>query len=262
MLVRSWNLFHGNTVPPQRRAFLDDMIRRTAVDEPNVLCVQEVPAWALGRFTVGDVAARPRLGPLPIPAELGRALTAPNHGLLRSAFSGQGNAMQLSPRLTVLQHDVLTLNARAFRARQARALGLDLLDRLAWAKERRIVQVVRLGGDGRTVVVANTHCSGAPLDERVTESELIRAAWFATSLARPDEAVVLAGDFNLRSSSGALQALASSDWGFSAPGPGIDHILVRGARVSELRVWSDEERAHGLALLSDHAPVELELELA
>ena len=64
MLVRSWNLFHGNTEPPQRRAFLDEMLRLATVDDPDVLCVQEVPAWALGKFTVGDVAARPVLGPL------------------------------------------------------------------------------------------------------------------------------------------------------------------------------------------------------
>jgi endonuclease/exonuclease/phosphatase family metal-dependent hydrolase len=261
VLVRSWNLFHGNTVPPQRRAFLDEMIRLATADEPDVLCVQEVPAWALTRFTVGDVAARPTLGPIPITAELGRVLTEPNHGLLRSAFSGQGNAVRLSPRLQLLAHDVLTLNPRRFRAQVARGLGLDVVTRLAWAKERRIVQAVRVRApDGRTLLVANAHCTGSDADRRITESELMRAAWFATSSARPDDVVVLAGDFNLRASSIALASLASDDWGFSRPGPGIDHILVRGASSTPLRVWANEERAHGTALLSDHAPVELDVE--
>ena len=84
MLVRSWNLFHGNTVPPGRRAHLDEMVELASADEPGVLCLQEVPAWALGRFTAGDVAERPALGPLPIPPAAGRALTDLNTGLFRS----------------------------------------------------------------------------------------------------------------------------------------------------------------------------------
>ena len=56
-------------------SFLDEMIELATADDPDVLCVQEVPAWALGRFTVGDVAARPTLGPLPSSARLGRRLT-------------------------------------------------------------------------------------------------------------------------------------------------------------------------------------------
>ena len=62
MLVRTWNLFHGNALPPQRHSFLDAMVRLATADDPDVLCVQEAPARALGRFTVGDVAARPALG--------------------------------------------------------------------------------------------------------------------------------------------------------------------------------------------------------
>jgi endonuclease/exonuclease/phosphatase family metal-dependent hydrolase len=58
VLVRSWNLFHGNTLPPQRRGFLDEMVRLASADDPDVVCFQEVPAWALRRFTAGDVAAR------------------------------------------------------------------------------------------------------------------------------------------------------------------------------------------------------------
>src|SRR6476646_3112315 len=115
------------------------MLRLATVDNPDVLCVQEVPAWALPKFTVGDVAARPVLGPLPIPRRLGRALTRTNHGLLRSAFSGQGNAMIIGGRLRLVGHRVLTLNTRRFRDAQARALELTPLARLAWAKERRIV---------------------------------------------------------------------------------------------------------------------------
>jgi endonuclease/exonuclease/phosphatase family metal-dependent hydrolase len=105
--------------------------------------------------------------------------------------------------------------------------------------------------------VANTHLTG-----RFAEAELQRAAWFADSVARPDEALVLAGDFNLRADSPGLASLTGPEWGFSAPGPGIDHILVRGATVSPARVWPDERRRRADGrLLSDHAPVEVEVEL-
>lgn len=261
MLVRTWNLFHGNTKPPGRRAFLDEMVALATGDDPDVLCLQEVPAWALGGFTVGDVAARPAIGPVPIPRALGRVLTDVHHGVLRSAFAGQGNAIRLSSRLQVLAHRVLTLNTRRFRDSQARPLGLGAVERLAWAKERRIVQAVRANAPGgRTYLVANLHCTSCPPDERIPDAELRRAAWFATSLARPDDVVVLAGDFNVRpETSRALHELAGPEWGFSAPTAGIDQVLVRGAACSPLRRWDDDRRVRGSVLLSDHAPVELDV---
>jgi endonuclease/exonuclease/phosphatase family metal-dependent hydrolase len=261
VLVRSWNLFHGNTKPVQRRAFLDEMLRLATVDNPDVLCAQEVPAWALPKFTVGDVAARPVLGPMPITHRFGRVLTRQNHGLLRSAFSGQGNAIIVGARLRLLEHRVLTLNTRRFRDAQARALELTAVARLAWAKERRIVQAVRLeDGAGTTYLLANMHCTSYPPDERLPDAELLRAAWFASSLARPEDVVILAGDFNVRADrSRTLRDLTGPEWGFSQPGPGIDHVLVRGAPCSEVRRWPDAQRAHGDRLLSDHAPVEVDI---
>jgi endonuclease/exonuclease/phosphatase family metal-dependent hydrolase len=257
VLIRSWNLFHGNSVPPQRDAFLEEMVELATADDPDVVCLQEVPAWALDRFTVGDVAARPVLGPLRIPRRVGRALTSLHHGVLRSAFSGQGNAMQIAARLRVASHDVLTLNPRRFRDAQARELELDAIARLAWAKERRIVQAVRLSADGRAYVVANTHCTSYP-DPRLADAELLRAAWFATSLARPDDVVVLAGDFNVTlEQSQTLRDLVGPEWGFTNAGTGIDHILVRGAVVTSPRTWSQSDRTRAGRLLSDHAPVEV-----
>jgi endonuclease/exonuclease/phosphatase family metal-dependent hydrolase len=259
VLVRTWNLFHGNALPPRRRSFFDEMIRLATADDPDVLCVQEVPAWALGRFTVGDVAARPAVGPFPSSAALGRRLTSFNHGLLRSAFSGQGNAIAVAPRLRVLAHEQLELNPRRFRAVEARRLGLGFVGRNAWAKERRVVQTARLGAnDGRTYLVANTHCTSLP-DRRIAQAELLRAATFATSKAEPGDVVVLAGDFNLTAAASTMRELTGSEWGFSEAGPGIDHVLVRGAETSTPRRWPTERRRVDGQLLSDHAPVEVEI---
>ena len=125
-------------------------------------------------------------------------LTELNHGLLRSAFTGQGNAVRLSRGLQVLANWVLTLNSRRFRDTNARELGLDAVGRLAWGKERRVVQAIRArAADGRSYLVANMHCTSSP-DERLPDAELLRAAWFATSHARPEDVVILAGDFNVR----------------------------------------------------------------
>lgn len=255
MLIRSWNLFHGNTSPPQRTAFLEEMVGLATEDDPDVLCVQEIPGWALDLFTVGDIAARPRL----LSRELGRRITDLNHGVLRSAVTGQGNAMRISSRYVLLAHERLTLNPRRFRDREATRLGLDRRTRLAWARERRIVQAVRLRApDERSYLVANMHCTSWD-DRRLAAAELRRAAWFATSTAQPEDVVVLAGDFNQEPGSPVLHELTSAEWGFSAAGTGIDHILVRGAEVSELRRWADDRRRHGDRLMSDHAPVEVEI---
>ena len=260
MLVRTWNLFHGNSVPPQRRAFLDAMIALATADDPDVLCLQEVPAWALDRFSAGGLAARPTVGPLPVSAGIGRTLTGLNHGLLRSAFSGQGNAIHVSDRLKVLEHRTVTLNPGRFRRAKARELGLGRAVRLAWAKERRIAQAARLEtAAGSTVLVCNLHATSSP-DRRLPDAELLRAAWFACSTAAPGDVVVLAGDFNVTTGeSPALRALSTGEWGFTAAGPGIDHVLVRGAAATAEVCWPEERRRHRGAVLSDHAPVEVTL---
>jgi endonuclease/exonuclease/phosphatase family metal-dependent hydrolase len=259
VLVRTWNLFHGNAVPPGRKAYIDEMVRLATDDDPDVVCFQEVPACELNRFAAGDIAARPSVGPIPITTSLGRRLTHVHHGVLRSAFAGQGNALLVSPRLRVLGHKTLTLNTRRFRQAQATALELPLLARLAWARERRIVQALRLAdADGRTYLVANLHCTSYRPDDRLADAELLRAAWFAVSEASPEDAVILAGDFNVTPErSRTLRDLQSEEWRFSTPGPRIDHILVRGAAASPLRVWPEAQRRLDGRLLSDHAPVEL-----
>ncbi len=50
LLVRTWNVFHGNADPPERRAFLAQMVQVVSADAPDVVCLQEVPVWALGRL--------------------------------------------------------------------------------------------------------------------------------------------------------------------------------------------------------------------
>lgn len=266
LLVRTWNLFHGNAVPPERATYLEEMVRLASADRPGVLLLQEVPVWALDRLdewsgmaAVGEVAARPSLGPLPSTAEIGRALTALHYGLFRSAFAGQANAILLAPELGVLSCDSIVLNPRAFRRVQAKWLGLGLAARLAWANERRVCQAVRIGlPDGTTALVANLHATSYPPDERTADAELLRAAVLVDALAAPDEPVVLGGDVNVAGDrSWTLRDLTRPEWGFSAPGSGIDQVLVRGTPATTPERWPAERRRVGGRLLSDHAPVEV-----
>jgi endonuclease/exonuclease/phosphatase family metal-dependent hydrolase len=158
MLVRTWNLFHGNASPPERRTFLRRMIELVTRDRPDVVCLQELPVWALrhlerwsGMHASGAVARRPLL---PFAA---RGVTAVHHGLLRSAVTGEADA--------ILTRD------------PARALGVHVVGE---RKLRRIAHVVDLDG----VTVVNFHIDGdrAQLDGVV-------------ALAR--ERSIVAGDANI-----------------------------------------------------------------
>ena len=257
LLVRTWNVFHGNASPPERRGFLEQMVRLAVADEPDVLCLQEVPVWALahlagwsGMQAFGAVARRPLLGS----AELGRAITELDYGLFRSAFVGQANAILLRRRLPPLAQSEIVLNPLAFRRRVARELGLSREVRGRWASERRVCHAVRT----QEVTVANLHGS-AVHDWRVPDAELLRAATFAEDFAEPGDVLVLAGDLNIiRERSQTYGELA--EWGFTKPISWIDQVLVRGAASTPARRWPDERRRVDGRLLSDHAPVEVTIE--
>jgi endonuclease/exonuclease/phosphatase family metal-dependent hydrolase len=125
-----------------------------------------------------------------------------------------------------------------------------------------VCQAVRVRrGDG-TLLIGNLHATSYPPDKRVPDAELLRAAVFVDGLDAPGEPVVLAGDFNVSVRfSRTLPDLVQPEWGFAGPTPtGIDHILVRSLTAGPPRRWNDARRTRDGRLLSDHAPVEVEVE--
>ena len=203
------------------------MVRYAVADEPDVVCLQEVPVWALrklegwsGMQAVGEVARAPRLGS----AELGRRLTELHHGMLRSAFTGEGDAILVAPRFAVSHERTLIVSASGLR---------------------RIVHGLRL--DGR-IFVANFHTAG---DEQFRSvADLVES--------QADSEAIIAGDTNLLPGEGTTYELLRQR-GFSDPLPGsIDQILVRGLKlVSGPR--AGEHTLDGV-VLSDHAPLEVVVE--
>lgn len=230
LLVRTWNVFHGNAVPPGRKAYLREMVQLVSADDPAVVCLQEVPPWAFpklegwsGMQAVTAVAASPLL----LSVRLGRWLTALHHGILRSAVTGEGLAILVAPR---------------HRIGRQRSLVTGL---------RRVVLGVRVDDD---LFVGNFHATGG----QAADEQFRRVADLTQSEA--DEQVVLAGDVNLRPGEGHTYDLLRRH-GFSEPLPGsIDQILVRGRPASAPVAWPEERRRFGRRLLSDHAPVEVVVE--
>ena len=158
MLVRTWNLFHGNASPPERRAYLRTMIELVTGDGPDVVCLQELPVWALSRLgrwsgmhATSAVARKPLL---PFGA---RAVTDLHHGLLRSAVTGEADA-------------ILTREP-------AQDLGAQVVGR---AKLCRIAHAVSLDG----VTIVNFHIDG-------------RREQFDRVLGLAGERSIVAGDANL-----------------------------------------------------------------
>ena len=94
----------------------------------------------------------------------------------------------------------------------------------------------------RRFLLANLHAT--PHFRHLATQEIERVA----SVVGEEGPAIVCGDFNVR-------GLGLP--GFSAPGRGIDQILVRGLAFAEQpAAWKPERRAVGPRLLSDHAPVE------
>ena len=225
LLVRTWNLYHGRTAPPSGRTHLERMVRLIVEGDPDVVALQEVPVWALddlrrwsGMSALNAVARPARLG------AVGRRITAVAPDVVRSAFSGQANAMLLGDALVAAGPErVVTLNPGARR-------------------ERRVCQVVPVRRDGAALTLANLHATAH--DPAAARLELARAADELPSAG----AAVVCGDFNV--------AATGLD-GFSPPISGIDQILLRGLEFERPpAAWPRARRRLGRVLLSDHAPVE------
>ena len=180
--------------------------------------------WGISRLeewsamTAIAVVARPPR----VPGRVGVRVTRMNQGLFRSAFVGQANAVLVARSLTAEDRGHLRISDPG--------------------RERRVVQAVGVAGE---YVIANLHANGGV---EIAQQEIERSRAFAEAASRVGEVTVLAGDFNLEN--------VRLD-GYSTPATGIDHVLVKGASVSQPLVWPRERHEVDGLVLSDHPPVEV-----
>jgi endonuclease/exonuclease/phosphatase family metal-dependent hydrolase len=217
LLVRTWNVFHGNAVPPERRAYLRAMVELVTADRPDVVCLQEVPLWAfssLERWSGMSALHAAAAPPLLRNATVGRWVTELHHGVLRSAVTGEGLAILLVRNLGIRE----TRTARVGRNRVL--LGVTL-------------------GDG--TFLGDFHVTGGA----VAAEQFRRVVGLV-----PDGPAILAGDVNMR------PPYELEEWSKPLP-ESIDQILVRGLTSSGIAAWPVERRRVDGRLLSDHAPVEM-----
>jgi endonuclease/exonuclease/phosphatase family metal-dependent hydrolase len=233
LLVRTWNVYHGRTHPQTRRLHLERMVRLVTEDRPDVVALQEVPLWALGRLERwSGMAVRWAVTvPALLLAPIARLVTELNPVRLRSLVSGQANALLVSRRFELGEQRLLLLTPEVTKWEWLFERGL----------QQRYCQRLELEGDGRKIVVANLHSTNNP---DLARAEAGRAAEFLADAPR----VVLCGDFN---------APRFALPGYSPPIEGIDQILVRGLEFErEPFRWERERRMFEGRVLSDHPPVE------
>jgi endonuclease/exonuclease/phosphatase family metal-dependent hydrolase len=231
LLVRTWNLYHGRTYPKTGRTYLERMVRLVSLDAPDIVALQEVPLWSLGRLerwsgmqAVWAVTVPSLLGPI------ARIVSDLDPVRVRFTIAGQANAVLLNPHFEVGKHDAYVMNPEVSR-----------WEAIMGRRQRRVCQVVEIGIDDRSLTVGNLHATNNP--ERA-KLEVGLAAEFLRGALR----VVLCGDFN-------VPRFTVPD--FSPPIDGIDQILVRGLELERgPDRWSKERRRVNGHLLSDHAPVE------
>jgi endonuclease/exonuclease/phosphatase family metal-dependent hydrolase len=244
LLVRTWNVFHGRTVPEGARLELERMVRLVTEDGPALVALQEVPVWALERLpgwsgmrVVGAIAMPAFGGPL------ARRLTALDPRRLRSALVGQANVLLFGPGIEPAGGGrVVRLNPAGLR----RGHAGPLRERLEWARNRRVAHVVEARAGVTPLTVVNLHASREP---RLARLELERLGGLL-----PGGPAIVLGDLNAR---------GTGLPGFSPPLAGIDQILVRGLELlSGPEAWPRGRRRVGAVLLSDHAPVEARVAVA
>ena len=191
MLVLTWNLFHGRSVPDAPREQLGDFAARLAGWEWDVAVLQEVPPWwppALGRASGASARTALTSRNWVLPVSRWAARRRPD---VIKSWGGGANAILVRGE-AVSEHRVRTLRA--------------------WP-ERRVVHGVRLE---RGWWVCNLHAQAH--SEARAQADVARAA--ATAMAWSAGApVVLGGDLNTR------HPLVP---GFTAiAGHGVDHVLAR-----------------------------------
>jgi endonuclease/exonuclease/phosphatase family metal-dependent hydrolase len=220
VLILSWNLFHGRSLPPTRHALLGHFAAKLAEWRWDVALLQEAP---------------PRW-----PAELARAAGAEQ----RNAMTSRNSLPALRRAIAERDPELIKSNGGGCNAILARTpIAEHAALRLRAWPERRVAQLARLR-DGPCVV--NFHASTRAA---LAEQELRRLWRRALDWAAGD-ALILGGDLNLR-------APHAPDVAVHVARCNVDHIFARGlAPIGQAEALQRRVALDGRCVeLSDHAPL-------
>ena len=192
LVLLTWNLYHGRSVPPCGRDLRDEYAATLAGWDWDVALLQEVPPWW--------------------PPELGRAAGAESHSV-RTSRNGL-----LAPRRAIATRrpDVIKSNgggANAILVREG-VIAEQRSQRLCLLPERRYLHAVRLQSGPW---VGNLHATVHDAPAAVQDAG---RAWSALRSWAGGAPVILGGDFNVREL--ALDGLCH------AGGHDVDHVFAGG----------------------------------
>jgi len=228
MLILSWNLFHGRSLPPTRRSLLEQFAANLAQWPWDVALLQEVPPWW--------------------PAGLARAAAADQ----RSALTSRNSLLALRRAVAQCDPELAKSNGGGCNAILSRTpIAEHAALRLRVWPERRVAQLARLE-DG--MCLANFHASArVPLAE-----DELRRLWERALDWAGEEPLILGGDLNLRSPvapNPAIAHVAARD---------VDHIFLRGlVPLAGADVLDRHVLVEGASVeLSDHPPLRASAEPA
>lgn len=225
MLILSWNLFHGRSVPPSRRALADEFAAKLAAWRWDVALLQEVPPWW--------------------PAELARALGADQ----RTALTSRNSLPALRSAVARRDPELLKSNGGGCNAvlSRLRIVEHHTMRLRSWP-ERRVAQLIRLS-DGACVV--NLHAS----TRRARAERELAQLWQRALQFAGGAPLILGGDLNLREPAAPGTAIAH------VAAHNVDHVFARGfaaagqAQVLERSVSLGDRQIE----LSDHAPLRVDV---
>jgi endonuclease/exonuclease/phosphatase family metal-dependent hydrolase len=226
VLIVTWNLFHGRSLPPSRGSLYRQFAEKLRVWEWDVALLQEVPPWW--------------------PRSLARDLGADQ----RTAATSRNSVLTVRRAIAERRPELAKSNGGGANAVLAREpIAADVSLRLRTWPERRVAQLVRLRSGA---CVANYHASARVA---LAEDELTRLTDRALSWAG-GAPLVLGGDLNLRAPAPRdLVHVAARD---------VDHVFARGLELDgepELLDRSADSDA-GAVELSDHPPLRVRLSRA
>jgi endonuclease/exonuclease/phosphatase family metal-dependent hydrolase len=219
MLVLTWNLFHGRSVPEAKHSLLEQFTDKISGWDWDVALLQEVPPWWPPRLAAASDATQrtvltSRNALLPL-----RRWVAERRPDLAKSNGGGANAI-------LVRGDEVVAHATR---------------RLRFRPERRMLHAVALRDAG--IWVANVHATANP--KPLARADMARCGETVARWAG-DAPALLGGDANVADP--VVPGFAD------AGGHRIDRFLTRGGltAVAPPRVL-DRDR------LSDHAPVLIEL---